>query len=118
MRYVGWYSNRCRALREQAKLAQTQPADDLDAELCCARARTSWARLIYKVYEVDPLICLVCKGPMHIIALIDDADVIRRILTHLGRWAPRAERQRERAPPLKAEGANLELTYHPVPDIA
>ncbi len=69
VRYVGWYSNRCRALREQAKLVQTPPIDGEDADQSCARARTSWARLIHKVYEVDPLICPVCKGPMHVIAL-------------------------------------------------
>ncbi len=29
-----------------------------------ARARSTWARLIHKVYEVDPLECQKCKGPM------------------------------------------------------
>jgi len=56
------------------------------------RAKSTWARLIRKVYEADPLVCPVCKGPMRVIALIDDADVIRRILIRLGRWAPREER--------------------------
>ena len=51
-----------------------------------ARARAAWARLICKVYEV----CPKCKGPMRVIALIDDPGVIRRILEHLGRWAPEA----------------------------
>ena len=53
-----------------------------------ARARSAWARLIHKVYEVDPLQCLKCGAPMHVIALIDDAEVIRRIREHLGCWAP------------------------------
>jgi len=81
------------------------------------------SRLIHKVYEVDPLECPKCSAPMHVIALIDDAAVIRRILEHLGRWAPRQERQNQRAPP-GATGINWpkspvrELTYHPVPDIA
>lgn len=34
--------------------------------------RSTWARLIHKVY-VDPLECPRCKGPMRVIALIDDA---------------------------------------------
>jgi len=118
VRYVGWYSNRCRVARERAKREPLPEADPLEAELSCARAKASWARLIHKVYEVDPLICPVCKGPMHVIALIEDPEVIRRILTHLGRWAPRKEGRRERAPPVPSGGANLELTYHPVPDIA
>jgi hypothetical protein len=61
---------------------------------------------------------------MHVIALIDDAEVIRRILQYLGRWAPRHGRQNQRAPPWDAKGIDglkppvRELTYHPVPDIA
>jgi hypothetical protein len=45
--------------------------------------------------------------------------VIRRILEHLGLWAPLAT---ERSPPLGPANwprhASLPLTYHPVPDIA
>ncbi len=52
------------------------------------RVRSTWARLIHKVYEVDPLECPRCKGPMRVIALIDDKAVIRKILTHLGLWTP------------------------------
>jgi len=58
---------------------------------------------------------------MQVIALIDDATVIRRILEHLGRWAPREARRNQRAPPRDGKGLKLpvrELTYHPVPDIA
>ena len=53
---------------------------------------------------------------MHVIALIDDAAVIRRILEHLGRWAPREVQRNQRAPPKQPPAR--ELTYHPVPDIA
>ena len=60
-----------------------------------------------------------CKGPMRVIALIEDPGVIRRILEHLKLWAPLAT---ERSPPPAAASwprhANLPLTYHPVPDIA
>ena len=90
----------------------------------CGAARSAWARLIYKVYEVDPLVCAKCGAPMRVIALIDDTTVIRRILEHLGRWAPRQARKNQRAPP--ADGKRIdgskppvrEWTYHPVPDIA
>lgn len=34
--------------------------------------RKNWARLIQKIYEVDPLICPKCRGPMKIIAFIED----------------------------------------------
>ena len=92
--------------------------------MIAARARSAWARLIHKVYEVDPLACPKCGAPMHVIALIDDATVIRRILEHLGLWAPRKPRQNQRAPPRDGKGIDglkppvREWTYHPVPDIA
>jgi hypothetical protein len=41
-----------------------------------------------------------CKGPMRLIAPIEDPSVILRILEHLGLWAPEAI---ERAPPLPPE---------------
>ena len=89
--------------------------------MIAARARSAWARLIHKVYEVDPLECPKCGAPMQVIALIDDAEVIRQILEHLGCWAPRAAQRNQRAPPRDAKGLKSparELTYHPVPDIA
>jgi hypothetical protein len=36
--------------------------------------------------EVDPLMCPKCAGPMRVIAFIEQADVIRKILEHLGLW--------------------------------
>ena len=53
-----------------------------------ARARATWARLIRKVYEADPLECPKCKGPMRVIALIENPAIIQRILEHLGQRAP------------------------------
>jgi hypothetical protein len=119
VRYVGWYSTRCRGMRARAALPAVQALED--GQEVAARARSAWARLIYKVYEVDPLECPKCKGPMRVIALIDDAEVIQRILEHLGRWAPRPK---QRAPPPQSIGdagptqSISELTRHPVPDIA
>ena len=34
------------------------------------------ARLIQKIYGVDPLVCLECWGKMHIISFIEELDVI------------------------------------------
>ena len=55
------------------------------------RRKASWARLIQKVYEVDPLECTHCGATMRIVALIDDAGVIERILKHLSVWDPQPE---------------------------
>lgn len=123
VRYVGWYSNRARG--ERAKAPGVQAAPSTPAAVVehvsefAARARAAWARLIRKVYEADPLECPKCKGPMRVIALIDDPGVVRRILEHLGRWAPEPA---ERGPPAQApdwpQNAAIPLTYHAVPDIA
>jgi len=121
VRYVGWYSTRVRGERARKAVPGAAVQAPEDGPEIAARARSAWARLIHKVYEVDPLECPKCGAPMHVIALIDDATVIRRILEHLGRWAPR---QNQRAPPGDAKNLDglrppvRELTYHPVPDIA
>ena len=122
VRYVGWYSNRARGERAKAQRAEDSPpvpaATSLEASSEFAhRARASWARLIRKVYEVDPLACPKCQGPMRVIALIDEPAIVRRILEHLGRWE---ELPTERGPPEPdwPPGAVIPLTYHPVPDIA
>jgi hypothetical protein len=123
VRYVGWYSNRARG--ERAKARNERDSPNSAAASCetvsefAQRARAAWARLIRKVYEADPLECPKCKGPMRIIALIDDPGVVRRILEHLGRWAPETSAP---GPPAGAcdwpVNALIPLTYHPVPDIA
>ena len=46
----------------------------------------TWRELIKKVREVDPLTCPQCGSEMKIISLIQDPDVIRQILKHLGLW--------------------------------
>jgi hypothetical protein len=43
-------------------------------------ARQNWARLIQKIYEVDPLVCPKCQGQMKIISFIEDLDIIEKIL--------------------------------------
>jgi len=69
VRYVGWYSTRCRGQRARAAaLALAVQAAD-DGQLVAARARSACARLIHKVYEVDPLECLKCGARMRVIAL-------------------------------------------------
>ena len=44
----------------------------------------SWARLIQKIYEVDPLACPRCGQEMRIIAFIEDYKVVKKILDYLG----------------------------------
>ncbi len=77
-----------------------------------ARGKAAWARLIRKVYEAGALDSPKCKGPLRVIAVIEYPEVIRRILEHLGLWAPQVK---ERSPPLGSAScprhARLPLTY-------
>jgi Putative transposase. len=55
-----------------------------DSEGVCSLARKSaWARLLARVYEVDPLVCPACGSQMKVIAVIQDIDEIKHILRHL-----------------------------------
>ena len=86
VRYYGRYSSRTRG----AERERPEP-DELDAETASpARqaAKAAWAKLIRKVYEVDPLECPRCGAQMRVIALIEDPPVIERILSWLGLWEP------------------------------
>ena len=48
-----------------------------------ASCRSAWARLIAKVYEVDPLLCPRCGSEMKLLAVITDPAEVRKILRHL-----------------------------------
>ncbi len=50
-----------------------------------------------KIYEAGPLTYLKCQGRMQILAFIEDEDVIKKILKHLGMWAIKARPPQKRA---------------------
>ncbi|MBM3707623.1 MAG: hypothetical protein FJW69_04665 [Actinobacteria bacterium] len=72
----------CRGRRKKKGIGQSDYVieEEKDYKVCSK----SWARLIKKIYEVDPLLCSKCKGSMRIIAFIEDYKVIRKILDWLG----------------------------------
>ena len=67
VRYYGWYSNVSGGKRQK---------EGSDEDIPCIREspgnekifRRNWARLIQKIYEVDPLVCPKCQGAMRVIA--------------------------------------------------
>jgi hypothetical protein len=74
--YFGHYSNAARGKRRQRAAqdsAAHPPADSGDSETEDFRreCRRTWARLIQKVYEVDPLLCPDCGGRLEVIAFIN-----------------------------------------------
>ena len=66
VRYFGWYNSRARGMRRNSA-AEDSPGiiegapEHVDPELSCA-AKAAWARLIEKVYEIDPKPCPRCGG--------------------------------------------------------
>jgi hypothetical protein len=74
------------------------------ADMSSKESRQNWARLIQKIYEVDPLLCPKCQGTMKIIAFIEEFDIIEKILRHLGLWDIR-----NHDPPQKVSDYILEL---------
>ena len=72
--------------------------------------RVNWARLLKKIYEIDPLACARCGGQLEIIAFIEGADVIRKILQHLGLWDRPARSPPPRLFPHKMESFLQSLT--------
>lgn len=73
--------------------------------------RENWARLIQKIYEVDPLVCPHCKETIRIISFIEDAQVVRNILRHPGLGLVRS-----RPPPACAHTADRPK-IHDLPNI-
>ena len=51
-----------------------------------------WARLLAKVYQVDPLVCTRCGKRMSVAGFVTDTVAIGRILEHLGLSTPEAEK--------------------------
>ena len=47
--------------------------------------RRSWAQLIKRIYEVDPLVCPLCGSEMKVVGFIIDHAVVGKILRHLRR---------------------------------
>jgi hypothetical protein len=65
-----------------------------------APAHYLWAVLIARIYEVFPLRCPMCGGPMRIIAFITHSADTRHILEHIGVQSQPPHIAPARGPPL------------------
>jgi hypothetical protein len=101
VRYYGFYSNKSRGLRKKAGTDDQVPAL-IDSDISPQAFRKNWARLIQKIYNVDPLLCPKCLGSMRIIAFIEDQQIVKKILQHLDLWHVK------RKPPARANGPPAE----------
>jgi len=81
----------------------------------------TWARLIKRVYEVDPLLCAECGATMKVISFIEppQEDVIEKILKHCGLWEEPVRGPPAQGPPTERDAvaqalAETELTFVPI----
>jgi hypothetical protein len=104
VRYYGYYSNVSRGRRKNSDHEALVPCI-LQPDESSKRYRKNWARLIQKIYDIDPLACPRCKGEMRIIAFIEGGEVIEKILKHLGLWelTPRPPPRMATSQPLYTE---------------
>ena len=106
-RHYGYYSTRKRGERKKKQEAE-QPQELVILEPLPKRKATStWASLIKKVYNVDPLICSKCGGNMKIVAFITDSREITKIMNHLNIPQYRAP------PPIEYATVEQTIEYDP-----
>ena len=101
VRYYGAYSSVVRARMKRDGIAaggQSVAVESTPAER--RKLRRSWAKMIAKIYEVDPLTC-ACGSQMKIISFITEYRVVMKILNHLRKGGA----QQERGPPTRAASA-------------
>jgi len=112
VRYYGYVSNVSRGKRKKGDSDELIPSilqPDSSKEY-----RKNWARLIQKIYEVDPLTCPKCQGQMRILAFIEDEEVIKKILKHLGLWEMKARpppKTRALEPDVKIDASISQLPH-------
>jgi hypothetical protein len=110
--YFGWYSNKERGIRKKKEPAIHEAMSDGEGAgdgAFIKKRKMSWAALIKKVYEVDPLRCPECGGEMKIISFIEKCqpEVVEKILRHCGMWKEAVSRP----PPQERRVAEGEPSY-------
>ena len=62
----------------------------------------TWAKRLQRVFNIDTETCRACQRQVKVIACIEDADVIKKILVHLKSNEKEAsgKRPQARAPPV------------------
>jgi len=110
VRYYGYYSNVSRGKRRETENDGVPCI--LEADKSSKEYRKNWARLIQKIYEVDPLTCSKCRGIMRIISFIEEREVIKAILKHLGLWLVKSKpTPKAHAPPARNQDGSGPAGY-------
>ncbi len=81
-----WKANQMESLPEE-----DFPVDETECNISTQACRKAWARMLAKIYEINPYTCPKCGSEMKVIAVIQDTFEIKKILRHL--------KKVDRAPP-------------------
>ena len=104
IRNWGFYSNASRAKRlreagpESVSLHEPDPKK-LQENQGQRQRRLSWAKMLQKVYEIDPLLCRFCGAEIKIISFITEVKTIKAILDCMG-LPPQTPEPLAHSPPL------------------
>ncbi len=114
MKYYGHYSNVSRGKRKKQNQDELIPSilepvedPDFSGDGSSKEYRRNWSRLIQKIYQTDPLCCPRCQGRMRILAFIEEPEIIKKILQHLGLW----ERKARPPPRANASPPDVHIDY-------
>jgi Putative transposase len=105
--FYAHYANRVRGERPGEE--EPRHTDEAEPRRRCS---PSWARLIAKVFQADPLVCRRCGGPLKVVAYITDSLAIRQILDHLDLSPPEKPPPETRdvvRVPIDDEGREIEV---------
>lgn len=83
-RFLGAYSSRSRGAAREKLLLESSDIDILPLPELIQKPSANWARLMKKVFELDPLLCPKCGSSMRIKAFITNPHEIDRITKNLG----------------------------------
>jgi len=57
--------------------------EETECDISDKASRKAWARLLVKIYDIDPFVCSRCGSEMRVIAVIQDVAEIKKILKQL-----------------------------------
>jgi hypothetical protein len=100
---AAWRSALVPVIADEVDASDAEVSGELDGNASRAPALRAgayqWAELMRRTFGVDVLACPRCGGRLRLVALIEQASVIQRILRHLGFPTHVPEARPARAPP-------------------
>jgi hypothetical protein len=77
---VGAWHALAKIYKPKKKGPASETGHEAPAGLPAKKTGSAWAKLISKIYEVDPLICPHCGSTLKIVAIITDSIEVKKIL--------------------------------------